>query len=158
MPVLTFQTLLCERLKMAPKELTNRSQARREELKALSLNRSKERPMPLTRKLKQLTQQPQWLHKYQQFIKRYAKEDQRTQGRFHPWAFCLQLQFLDDLGVQLITLTTYMSKLVAEGNHRYTITEMAPILDEILRAELKNLGEPLQELRKRTQNLAPASS
>ena len=143
---------------MAPKEIKSRGQARREELKALSLNRSKERPMPLTRRLIQLTQQPKWLQKYQQFIKRYAKEDQRTQGRFHPWAFCLQLQFLDDLGVQLTTLTSYMSKLVAEGNHRYTITDMAPILEEILRAELRNLGQPIEELRKRTQNLAPASS
>ena len=108
-------------------------------LEKISNKRVGEKAMPMSKKIFQLTQTTTWVNKYRQFIRYYAEKDRHMAERVDPRDLFFDLQLLRDLKVNKEELVRHMSKLVSRS-YKYTYSEMAPILLEILQAELHHLG------------------
>ena len=113
------------------------------------------KPMPLTRKVEQLTQTATWVYKYERFIKKRLSTDNGRTSLLHRSTFCTTLDLLSIFRVNQDVLLFKLHRMVnmpnnqrIEGTTFHTYASLAPMLNEILLLELTKLG-PLKMLLKK---------
>ena len=112
------------------------------------------KPMPLTRKVEQLTQTATWVYKYERFIKKRLSTDNGRTSLLHRSTFCTTLDLLRvfkvNQGVLLFTLhrmVNMVNNQRIEGTTFHTYASLVSMLNELLFLELTKLG-PLKMLIK----------
>ena len=107
------------------------------------------KPMPLTRKVEQLTQTGTWVYKYKKFIMERMSTDNGSTSLLPRRTFCDELDLLMAFNVNQVVLLTSLHRMVntrrIEGTTFYTYASLAPVLNEILYIELSKLG-PIEAL------------
>ena len=113
------------------------------------------KPMPLTRKIEQLTQTANWVSQYERFIKKRLSTDYGKTSLLHRGTFCTTLDLLSIFRVNQDVLLFKLHRMVnmpnnqrIEGTTFHTYASLAPMLNEILLLELTKLG-PLKMLLKK---------
>ena len=115
------------------------------------------KPMPLTRKVEQLTQTASWVYKYERFIKKRLSTDNGKTSFLSRGTFCASLDLLSifrvNQGVLLFTLHRIVNmvnnqRVIGTGTTFHTFASLGPMLKELLFLELTKLG-PLKMLIKK---------
>ena len=113
------------------------------------------RPMPLTRKVEQLTQTASWVYKYEKLIKKRLSTDNGKTSFLSRGTFCASLDLLSvfkvNQGVLLFTLHRIVNMVNNQrvtGTTFHTFASLGPMLKELLFLELTKLG-PLKMLIKK---------
>ena len=98
--------------------------------------------MPLSKRIQHLTQNPEWLIKYKDYIKKYLRKSRKNGSYLRiPHQYC-QNKLLDDFAVEQEDFLTFIGRFVRSKRRVYNVTEFLPILTDIFREEISTQGIP----------------
>ena len=112
------------------------------ELRRIANIRDMEKPMPLSKRIQHLTQNPEWLIKYKGYIKKYLRKSRKNGSYLRISQQYCQNKLLDDFAVEQQDFLTFIGRFVRSKRRVYTATEFLPILTDIFREEISTQGTP----------------